>query len=77
MIRNILKRIGPGIIVICFALACLIALLMLASRTYEPLDFTEEGMASWYGPDFKGSETASGSKFRPWDYTAEATKIKR
>jgi rare lipoprotein A len=39
---------------------------MLNGRTYVPNDdpnYTAEGLASWYGPDFHGRETANGEVF--------------
>ncbi|MBO87081.1 MAG: septal ring lytic transglycosylase RlpA family lipoprotein [Deltaproteobacteria bacterium] len=31
---------------------------------------TETGLASWYGPGFRGKPTASGERFVPWKRTA-------
>ena len=42
-------------------------------RKYVPevdIDYTEEGLASWYGPRFHGNKTANGSKFNQEDFTA-------
>lgn len=36
---------------------------------YEP-DYVEEGMASWYGPNFHGKSTANGEKYNQWAMTA-------
>ena len=36
----------------------------------DPLDFTEEGHASWYGGSFEGRPTATGIKFDKSLYTA-------
>ncbi len=35
-----------------------------------PEEVITGGMASWYGPKFKGRRTASGERFNPSDYTA-------
>jgi len=35
-----------------------------------PLDYVEEGIASWYGPNFHGKQTASGEVFDMYAYTA-------
>jgi rare lipoprotein A len=42
-------------------------------RTYVPAhdpDYTEEGMASWYGPGFHGRSTANGERFDQHALTA-------
>ncbi len=42
-------------------------------RKYRPevdIDYSEEGLASWYGPRFHGGKTANGSKFDQDEYTA-------
>ncbi|MBQ9407601.1 MAG: septal ring lytic transglycosylase RlpA family protein [Desulfovibrio sp.] len=43
-------------------------------KTYYPLasakGFTEEGLASWYGPGFHGKKTASGEKYNQSAMTA-------
>ena len=43
-------------------------------ETYYPLDsagdFTEEGLASWYGPNFHGKQTANGEVYNMYDLTA-------
>ncbi len=31
---------------------------------------TETGMASWYGPDYHGRQTASGERYNMFEYTA-------
>ncbi len=36
---------------------------------YDP-DYVEEGMASWYGPNFHGRPTANGEEFNQWALTA-------
>ncbi len=36
---------------------------------HEP-DYSEVGMASWYGPGFHGKKTANGDVFNKWDLTA-------
>lgn len=36
---------------------------------YDP-DYDEEGMASWYGPNFHGKMTANGETFNQWAMTA-------
>lgn len=36
---------------------------------YDP-NYSEEGMASWYGPGFHGGKTANGEAFNKYDYTA-------
>lgn len=36
---------------------------------YQP-DYDEVGMASWYGPGFHGSSTATGESFDQYEYTA-------
>lgn len=46
----------------------------VAGVTYYPLEsakgFTEEGTASWYGPDFHGKNTANGEEYNQEGYTA-------
>jgi rare lipoprotein A len=42
-------------------------------RTYTPEhnpEYTEEGLASWYGPGFHGKKTANGEVFDKYHYTA-------
>jgi rare lipoprotein A len=43
-------------------------------KTYYPLlsshGFREEGIASWYGPDFHGKKTAAGEKYDMYGMTA-------
>lgn len=43
-------------------------------RTYYPLaasdGFSESGVASWYGPDFHGKQTASGETYNKYAFTA-------
>ncbi len=42
-------------------------------RKYTPevdIDYSEEGLASWYGPGFHGKKTANGSKYDQEDFTA-------
>ena len=43
-------------------------------RTYyplpRPLGYTEEGLASWYGPGFHGRRTASGEIYNMYAFTA-------
>jgi len=34
------------------------------------LSFQEEGIASWYGPDFAGKKTAMGNSYDPSSFTA-------
>lgn len=36
---------------------------------YDP-SYVEEGMASWYGPDFHGKSTANGERYNQWAMTA-------
>lgn len=42
--------------------------------TYYPMEkagnFSETGIASWYGPDFHGKKTASGETYNKYAYTA-------
>lgn len=42
--------------------------------TYYPMEkagnFSETGIASWYGPDFHGKQTASGEIYNKYAYTA-------
>jgi rare lipoprotein A len=46
----------------------------VAGKTYYPLlsshAFREEGIASWYGPDFHGKTTANGEKYDMYGMTA-------
>jgi rare lipoprotein A len=46
----------------------------VAGKTYYPLlsshGFREEGIASWYGPDFHGKKTANGEKYDMHGMTA-------
>ncbi len=44
-------------------------------KTYQPQDkvpigYTEQGIASWYGPGFTGKKTASGENFHMSGFTA-------
>lgn len=42
-------------------------------RTYTPRfdpDYRERGLASWYGPDFHGRQTANGERYNQDDMTA-------
>ncbi|MBI2346823.1 MAG: septal ring lytic transglycosylase RlpA family protein, partial [Deltaproteobacteria bacterium] len=36
----------------------------------ETKEYREEGVASWYGPRFKGRRTASGTRYNPKALTA-------
>ncbi|MDP6933343.1 MAG: septal ring lytic transglycosylase RlpA family protein [Myxococcota bacterium] len=40
---------------------------LLLACIHQPV---ETGLASWYGPGFRGRPTASGDIFRPWKRTA-------
>jgi rare lipoprotein A len=40
-----------------------------------PIHKTEVGVASWYGPDFQGSETASGERFDMKKLTAAHPRL--
>ncbi len=43
----------------------------LQSRTPDEItEFTEEGIASWYGPGFQGRKTANGERFDTHEMTA-------
>ncbi len=46
----------------------------VGKRTYYPLSsaqgYTEEGLASWYGPKFHGKRTASGEVYNMYAFTA-------
>jgi rare lipoprotein A len=47
-------------------------------RTYTPRydpSYTEEGIASWYGPGFHGGSTANGEEYNKHDYTAAHTTL--
>ena len=44
----------------------LLALLLTGCASHH----TESGVASWYGPGFRGNPTASGERFRPAKRTA-------
>lgn len=37
---------------------------------HEDWDYSETGVASWYGPDFHGKPTASGERYDQWEMTA-------
>lgn len=41
---------------------------------YDP-DYVEEGIASWYGPNFHGKMTANGEKYNQWAMTAAHTTL--
>lgn len=47
---------------------------VIRGRTYHPLlsahGFREEGVASWYGPDFHGKKTANGERYDMYGMTA-------
>ncbi|MDR1241918.1 MAG: septal ring lytic transglycosylase RlpA family protein [Deltaproteobacteria bacterium] len=47
---------------------------VVQGKTYKPLlsgdGYSEEGLASWYGPDFHGKETAGGERYNMYDMTA-------
>jgi len=43
---------------------------VLAQTSGSYSDYTEEGMASWYGPGFHGRKTANGERFNTNDLTA-------
>ncbi len=46
----------------------------IGGTTYYPMEnagnFSETGVASWYGPDFHGKQTASGETYNKYAYTA-------
>jgi len=45
----------------------------IAGRTYYPKEtynYTESGIASWYGPGFHGKKTASGETYSQYEMTA-------
>ena len=41
-----------------------------AKPTDKISEFTQEGVASWYGPGFHGRKTANGERFNTYDLTA-------
>lgn len=41
---------------------------------YDP-DYSEVGLASWYGPNFHGKPTANGERFNQWAMTAAHTTL--
>jgi len=51
-------------------------------RSFTPADYevvpnsTQRGLASWYGPGYRGKPTASGEKFNPDDFTAAHNKLR-
>ena len=53
-------------------LAC--ALLPLTAMA-EKAPFTQTGTASWYGNEFKGHKTASGTRYNPEELTAAHRKL--
>lgn len=48
----------------------LLLLLLLVPACAHRRAAPEQGLASWYGPGFRGRPTASGKRFRPWKRTA-------
>lgn len=45
----------------------------VAGRSYKPretYDFTQTGIASWYGPKFHGKQTANGERYNQYALTA-------
>lgn len=44
------------------------------SPHYDPT-YEEEGVASWYGPNFHGKSTANGERFNQYAYTAAHTTL--
>jgi len=53
-------------------LACV---LMPLTAMAEKAPFTQTGMASWYGNEFKGHKTASGTRYNPEELTAAHRKL--
>ncbi len=51
-------------------LLVLVGLIVLLNHVMIPLNFTQTGVASWYGPNFAGRTTASGEVFDPAAFTA-------
>lgn len=52
------------------AVATFLVILFALQRLSAPLTFTQEGIASWYGPGFEGDQSASGAVFHTYDYVA-------
>jgi peptidoglycan lytic transglycosylase len=51
-------------------LVAIAAIIIFISRMPSSLNFTQEGVASWYGPGFAGHLTANGEIYNPEDFTA-------
>lgn len=52
------------------AIVAIAILVAIVTRSYKPLDFTQTGTASWYGPGFEDGKTASGDVYHDYDFTA-------
>jgi len=39
-------------------------------KKYIPIGYTQEGIASWYGPNFNGQKTSNGEIYNMYAYTA-------
>ena len=69
-----LKKLKIGAIIIALILINPISYMQLntanAQTSGSYSEYTEEGMASWYGPGFQGRKTASGETFNTNDLTA-------
>ena len=66
----------------CLSLALLAAVLVLtncATPLPKPIDpkigYTEEGIASWYGPGFHGKLTANGERYDMYQMTAAHKRL--
>ena len=58
-------RIGIIILTISILSACTATRYPPRSSLHEDKNYREEGIASWYGEEFKGRKTANGERFNP------------
>ena len=67
----------PCLAVALGALSCLVLALFTgcASTPHFENGYTQEGLASWYGPGFQGQQTADGETFNMHDLTAAHRRL--
>jgi len=67
--------IQKRLLITCAIVAPIVLLFVFFNWAMTPLSFTEEGIASWYGPGFNGKKTATGEIFNQEDFTAAHRKL--
>ncbi len=63
-----MKKRSVILLLICFAMA--VSCAKKPVHVKHPIQYKEEGVASWYGWRAKGMKTANGERYNPKDMTA-------